>query len=78
MDQPAGEQEQGMGTKRPAEEDYNSNVHAKRSREEDEGNFKQLTLRFLLQSRDAGGIIGKAGQNVKRLRSECFDNNCPL
>ena len=43
--------EQGMGTKRPAEEDYNSNVHAKRSRDEDGGNMKQLTLRFLLQSR---------------------------
>ncbi|CAH3022574.1 unnamed protein product [Porites evermanni] len=62
--------EQGMGMKRPAEEDYNSNVHAKRSRDENGDGGPQLTLRFLLQSKDAGGIIGKAGSNVKRLRSE--------
>lgn len=70
MEQPGGEHEQGMGMKRPAEEDYNSNVHAKRSRDENGDGGPQLTLRFLLQSKDAGGIIGKAGSNVKRLRSE--------
>ena len=43
--------EQGMGMKRPAEEDYNSNVHAKRSRDEGDDGSKQLTLRFLLQSK---------------------------
>ena len=43
--------EQGMGMKRPAEEDYNSNVHAKRSRDEGDDGTKQLTLRFLLQSK---------------------------
>lgn len=40
-----------MGMKRPAEEDYNSNVHAKRSRDEEGDRGKQLTLRFLLQSK---------------------------
>lgn len=29
-----------------------------------------ITLRFLLQSKHAGGIIGKGGQTIKRLRSE--------
>lgn len=29
-----------------------------------------VTLRFLLQSKHAGGIIGKGGQTIKRLRSE--------
>ena len=43
--------EQGMGMKRPAEEDYNSNVHAKRSRDENGDGGPQLTLRFLLQSK---------------------------
>ena len=36
-----------MGMKRPAEEDYNSNVQAKRSRDDEQS----LTLRFLLQSK---------------------------
>ena len=40
-----------MGMKRPAEEDYNSNVHAKRSRDENGDGGPQLTLRFLLQSK---------------------------
>ena len=40
-----------MGMKRPAEEDYNSNVHAKRSRDEEGDGGQQLSLRFLLQSK---------------------------
>ncbi|XP_078367451.1 heterogeneous nuclear ribonucleoprotein K homolog isoform X1 [Oculina patagonica] len=76
MEQHGGDQgnyvggDQGMGMKRPAEEDYNSNVHAKRSKDEEDGSGQSATLRFLLESKDAGGIIGKGGQNVKRLRSE--------
>ena len=38
--------------KRPAEEDYNSNVHAKRVKDEEGGvSGEQTTLRFLLESR---------------------------
>lgn len=41
-----------MGMKRPAEEDYNSNVHAKRVKDEEGGvSGEQTTLRFLLESR---------------------------
>lgn len=41
----------GMGMKRPAEEDYNSNVHAKRSKDEEDGPGQSTTLRFLLESK---------------------------
>ncbi|XP_065059940.1 heterogeneous nuclear ribonucleoprotein K-like isoform X2 [Rhopilema esculentum] len=41
---------------------------AKRPRQDNRG--RDITLRFLLQSKNAGGIIGKGGQNIKRLRSE--------
>lgn len=41
----------GMGMKRPAEEDYNSNVHAKRSKDEEDGSGQSATLRFLLESK---------------------------
>lgn len=34
------------------------------------GRGRDMTLRFLLQSKSAGGIIGKGGQNIKRLRTE--------
>ena len=37
--------------KRPAEEDYNSNVHAKRAKDEEDGGSEQTTLRFLLESK---------------------------
>lgn len=37
--------------KRPAEEDYNSNVHAKRSKDEEDGPGQSTTLRFLLESK---------------------------
>lgn len=37
--------------KRPAEEDYNSNVHAKRSKDEEDGAGQSATLRFLLESK---------------------------
>ena len=38
--------------KRPAEEDFNSNVHAKRSKDEEGGaGGPQTTLRFLLESK---------------------------
>ena len=37
--------------KRPAEEDYNSNVHAKRAKDEEDGSGQQATLRFLLESK---------------------------
>ena len=41
-----------MGVKRPAEEDYNSNVHAKRAKDEDDSTSdQQATLRFLLESK---------------------------
>jgi len=41
-----------MGIKRPAEEDYNSNVHAKRVKDEDDSTSgQQATLRFLLESK---------------------------
>eukprot|EP00794_Sanderia_malayensis_P009592 gene9592-10579_t len=33
---------------------------------------QDVTLRCLLQSKSAGGIIGKGGQNIKRLRTEYF------
>lgn len=52
------------GVKREASSDEWSGG-AKRSR--GEGN---LTLRFLLASKHAGGIIGKGGETIKRLRSE--------
>lgn len=41
----------GMGIKRPAEEDFNSNVHAKRAKDEEDGSGQQATLRFLLESK---------------------------
>lgn len=40
-----------MGIKRPAEEDFNSNVHAKRAKDEEDGSGQQATLRFLLESK---------------------------
>ena len=41
----------GMGMKRPAEEDFNSNVHIKRAKDEDDSSGQQATLRFLLESK---------------------------
>jgi len=40
-----------MGMKRPAEEDFNSNVHIKRAKDEDDSSGQQATLRFLLESK---------------------------
>ena len=41
----------GMGIKRPAEEDYNSNLHVKRVKDDEDGSGQQATLRFLLESK---------------------------
>ena len=40
-----------MGIKRPAEEDYNSNLHVKRVKDDEDGSGQQATLRFLLESK---------------------------
>ncbi|XP_020904927.1 heterogeneous nuclear ribonucleoprotein K [Exaiptasia diaphana] len=58
--------EQGGSLKRSADDgDYNGNNKRFKHQSND-----QATIRILLQSKDAGGIIGKAGSNIKRLRSE--------
>ena len=40
-----------MGIKRPAEEDYNSNLDVKRVKDDEDGSGQQATLRFLLESK---------------------------
>lgn len=50
------------GTKRSSESGNSSGSKKQRG--------ENLTLRFLLQSKHAGGIIGKGGQTIKRLRSD--------
>jgi len=55
---------EGAGIKRSSERE-NTRGGGKKSRGED-----ILTLRFLLMSKHAGGIIGKGGETIKRLRSE--------
>ncbi|XP_031558125.1 heterogeneous nuclear ribonucleoprotein K-like [Actinia tenebrosa] len=59
--------DQSGSLKRFAEGDYNGNN--KRFKQSG-GPDGETTIRILLQSKDAGGIIGKSGSNIKRLRSE--------
>uniref|UniRef100_A0A3Q2EIE5 Uncharacterized protein n=1 Tax=Cyprinodon variegatus TaxID=28743 RepID=A0A3Q2EIE5_CYPVA len=51
--------------KRPAE-DADEQKSFKRSRNSDE----MVELRILLQSKNAGAVIGKGGKNIKALRSD--------
>lgn len=51
--------------KRPAE-DADDQKSFKRSRNSDE----MVELRILLQSKNAGAVIGKAGKNIKALRTD--------
>ncbi|XP_033750808.1 heterogeneous nuclear ribonucleoprotein K-like isoform X1 [Pecten maximus] len=54
--------------KRPHEDDYQEDYDNKRRRGGDGG--QKIELRFLLASKNAGAIIGKAGSNIKRLRQD--------
>ncbi|PIK56706.1 putative heterogeneous nuclear ribonucleoprotein K, partial [Apostichopus japonicus] len=67
------------GAKRTAEESHQSGESPSNKKQrggdgEEEpfgpGEGPDITLRFLIQSQNAGGIIGKGGQNIKRLRTE--------
>uniref|UniRef100_A0A3Q3VI30 Uncharacterized protein n=1 Tax=Mola mola TaxID=94237 RepID=A0A3Q3VI30_MOLML len=51
--------------KRPAE-DADEQKSFKRSRNSDE----MVELRILLQSKNAGAVIGKGGKNIKALRTD--------
>uniref|UniRef100_A0A3B5Q9X5 Heterogeneous nuclear ribonucleoprotein K n=2 Tax=Xiphophorus TaxID=8082 RepID=A0A3B5Q9X5_XIPMA len=55
----------GIKCKRPAE-DADEQKSFKRSRNSDE----MVELRILLQSKNAGAVIGKGGKNIKALRSD--------
>ncbi|KAG8010616.1 Heterogeneous nuclear ribonucleoprotein K [Nibea albiflora] len=62
--------------KRPAE-DMDEEQAFKRSRNADE----MVELRVLLQSKNAGAVIGKGGKNIKALRTDVFalcSTFCPL
>ncbi|XP_032233402.1 heterogeneous nuclear ribonucleoprotein K isoform X1 [Nematostella vectensis] len=63
------EQDEGGSLKRPADGDYNGNVKRMRESSDVDSNAP-TTLRILIQSKDAGGIIGKGGTNIRRLRTE--------
>ncbi|KAK2141732.1 hypothetical protein LSH36_1051g00023 [Paralvinella palmiformis] len=59
------------GMKRPRDEDHSdmdggNSKRLKKAR--GEGPF--VELRFLMQSKNAGAIIGKGGSNIKRLRQD--------
>ncbi|XP_074650201.1 heterogeneous nuclear ribonucleoprotein K-like [Tubulanus polymorphus] len=59
--------EEQRGMKRQAEDDTHvHNPNLKKCR----GEGPKYDLRILIQSKDAGAIIGKAGSNIKRLRNE--------
>lgn len=53
--------------KRPAE-DADEQKSFKRSRNSDE----MVELRILLQSKNAGAVIGKGGKNIKALRTDDY------
>merc|ERR1711890_48782 len=55
---------EAAGTKRSVEGGNNAWGGGKKSRGD------TVTLRFLLKSKHAGGIIGKGGETIKRLRSD--------
>ncbi|XP_070542932.1 heterogeneous nuclear ribonucleoprotein K-like isoform X2 [Ptychodera flava] len=57
---------QDEGNKRPADDEVSGS--GKRSR--GDGGGPKVDLRILLQSKNAGAIIGKGGSNIKRLRTE--------
>lgn len=65
MDDTNGE---GQGMKRPLDECVESVDDGQLKRRRGEGPF--VELRFLLQSKNAGAIIGKGGANIKRLRQD--------
>ncbi|XP_071489726.1 heterogeneous nuclear ribonucleoprotein K-like [Diadema antillarum] len=54
------------GGKRSAEENVTASENNKRPR----GDGQKVTFRFLIPSISAGGIIGKAGANIKQLRGK--------
>merc|ERR1719369_2407749 len=58
---------EATGTKR-VNDDGNSWEGGKKMRGD------SITLRFLLNSKHAGGIIGKGGETIKRLRNEFSAN----
>lgn len=63
-----GDSQQGM--KRPLDEaNPNMDKESKRLKKE-KGEGPYMELRFLMQSKNAGAIIGKGGSNIKRLRQE--------
>lgn len=57
--------------KRPAE-DMEEEQAFKRSRNTDE----MVELRILLQSKNAGAVIGKGGKNIKALRTDYLEYKC--
>lgn len=57
--------------KRPAE-DMDEEQAFKRSRNIDE----MVELRVLLQSKNAGAVIGKGGKNIKALRTDDPEREC--
>uniref|UniRef100_A0A672N456 Uncharacterized protein n=1 Tax=Sinocyclocheilus grahami TaxID=75366 RepID=A0A672N456_SINGR len=57
--------------KRPAE-DMDEEQAFKRSRNTDE----MVELRVLLQSKNAGAVIGKGGKNIKALRTDYPECEC--
>ena len=63
----------GLGMKRPAEEDYNSNVHTKRPKEESGG--PQLTLRLLLQSKVRSNISRQVPTQLSVPSRKCFSTH---
>lgn len=58
-------------SKRPAE-DMDEKQAFKRSRNADE----MVELRVLLQSKNAGAVIGKGGKNIKALRTDDSECEC--
>lgn len=60
--------EQDRGVKRQFDDD---GQQSQLKRKKGEG--PKYDLRILLQSKNAGAIIGKAGANIRRLRADCFN-----
>lgn len=41
-------------------------------------NIENQEIRLLIPSKVAGAIIGKGGQNIQKLRTECYNNRITL
>lgn len=73
---------QGYSNKRPIDESDGYEQQTKKMRVEP-GDGPNTLLRILVNSKDAGGIIGKGGSNIKRLREQYKatvnipDTSCP-